>query len=199
MDSIPSFLPRYLVFNKPYGILTAFTDQAGRTTLAKFIQIPFVYAAGRLDRDSEGLLLLTSDTRLLHRITDPRYKMWKEYWVQVERRPSEAALTALREGVRVKGRVTRSARVDVLSAEPALWPRTVPIRFRKNVPTAWLRVQIQEGLNRQIRRMTAAVGHPTLRLVRIRIGPIRLEDLQPGEWRELTKTEVKDLGGLVRR
>ena len=183
----------YLAFNKPYGVLSSFTDPDERPTLTKYIQVPSVYSAGRLDRDSEGLLLLTSDPCLLHRITDPRYKLWKEYWVQVERLPSETALSFLRKGVMVKGKLTRPARVGMLSTEPFLWPRAVPIRYRKNVPTAWLRVKIQEGLNRQIRRMTAAVGHPTLRLVRVGIGPVNLDGLHPGEWRYLTKEEVVGL------
>ncbi|GJL56800.1 MAG: hypothetical protein NPIRA02_39320 [Nitrospirales bacterium] len=186
---------RYLVFNKPYGVLSSFTDPDGRQTLADYIQVPSVYSAGRLDRDSEGLLLLTSDPSLFHRITDPRYKMWKEYWVQVEWIPSEDALTSLRRGVLVKGKMTRQADV-ILMAEPKLWPRTVPIRVRKHIPTAWLRIRIQEGMNRQIRRMTAAIGYPTLRIVRIGIGPIRLGDLQPGEWRELTNKEVAELPAI---
>ncbi|GJL66473.1 MAG: ribosomal large subunit pseudouridine synthase E [Nitrospirales bacterium] len=189
-------LPRYLVFNKPYGVLSSFTDPDGRQTLAEYIPIPSVYAAGRLDRDSEGLLFLTSDTSLLHRITDPRYKMWKEYWVQVERIPSEDALIALRRGVLVKGKMTRRADVMLMGSDPKLWPRTVPIRVRKHIPTAWLRIRIQEGMNRQIRRMTAAVGYPTLRVVRVGIGPIRLRGLQPGEWRELTNEEVVELPAI---
>ena len=122
---------KYLVFNKPYGVLSSFTDPEGRPTLAEYIKIPFVYSAGRLDRDSEGLMLLTSDARLLHRLTDPRYKVWKTYWAQVERVPSDEALTRLRNGVLLKGRKTRSAKVSRLSSEPSLWPREVPIRFRK--------------------------------------------------------------------
>ena len=190
---MPIITHHYLVFNKPYGVLSSFTDPEGRLTLAKYIQIPSVYSAGRLDRDSEGLLLLTSDAQLLHRVTDPRYTLWKEYWAQVERSPSEHSLEWLRHGITVKGKMTRPAKVEVLSSEPRLWPRSVPIRFRKNIPTVWLRVHIQEGMNRQIRRMTASIGHPTLRLVRVAIGPIHLEGLQPGEWRELTKNEVTAL------
>ena len=183
----------YLIFNKPYDVLSSFTDVDGRPTLAKYIQKPSVYSAGRLDRDSEGLLFLTSDAYFLHRITDPRYKLWKEYWVQVERKPSAEALTRLRQGVHVKGKMTQPAKVDLLSPEPELWPRAVPIRFRKNISTIWLRIRIQEGLNRQIRRMTATVGHPTLRLVRVGIGPLILGNLQPGEWRNLTRQEVNVL------
>ncbi len=183
----------YLALNKPYGVLSSFTDPKRRPTLAKYIQDPSVYSAGRLDRDSEGLLLLTSDGQLLHRITDPRYKVWKEYWTQVERIPSFQALAELRRGVMIKGKITRPAKVEVLPKQPQLWSRDSPIRFRKNVPTVWLRIQIQEGLNRQIRRMTAAVGHPTLRLVRVRIGPLQIGGLQPGEWRLLTMEEVSAL------
>ncbi len=190
MRVFPNTRLRYIVFNKPYGVLSSFTDTGGRPTLAQYIQIPSVYSAGRLDQDSEGLMCLTSDAQLLHQITDPRYKLWKEYWVQVERVPSTEALASLRQGVSVKGKLTRAAKVEVLPADPKLWPRTVPIRFRKNVPTVWLRIHIQEGLNRQIRRMTAAVGHPTLRLVRVGIGPMNLGCLQPGEWRDLTNEEV---------
>ena len=183
----------YLILNKPYGVLSSFTDPEGRRTLANYISIPSVYAAGRLDRDSEGLLLLTSDPQLLHQVTDPRYKLWKEYWAQVERHPTAQALECLRTGVTVKGKRTRPAKVEVLLSEPQVWPRTVPIRFREHIPTVWLRIEIQEGLNRQIRRMTASIGHPTLRLIRVGIGPIRLQSLQPGEWRELTKGEVEVL------
>ncbi|MCA9471261.1 MAG: pseudouridine synthase [Nitrospirales bacterium] len=184
---------KYLVFNKPYGILSSFTDSDGRPTLAQYIKTPYVYAAGRLDLDSEGLLLLTSDARLRHRITDPRYKVWKTYWVQVERVPTEEALSTLRSGVFLKGKKTRPAKVKRLSSEPCLWPRAVPIRYRKHVPTEWLQIEIREGVNRQIRRMTATVGYPTLRLARVRIGSLYLEHLQPGESREMTKEEVDAL------
>ncbi|WP_447970306.1 pseudouridine synthase [Nitrospira sp. M1] len=184
---------RYLVFNKPYGVLSSFTDPDGRQTLADYIQVPSVYSAGRLDRDSEGLLLLTSDASLLHHITDPRYKLWKEYWAQVEQMPSNEALASLRRGVLVKGKRTRPAEVSMMMSEPQVWSRAVPIRFRKHIPTTWLRIRIQEGMNRQIRRMTAGVGHPTLRLIRVGIGPITLGGLQPGEWRELTKGDVASL------
>ncbi len=190
MNTPRPYLPRYLAFNKPYGVLSSFTDTDGRQTLADYIQIPSVYAAGRLDRDSEGLLFLTSDKSLHHHITDPRYKMWKEYWVQVERIPSKDALISLRRGVLVKGKMTRRADVTLMVSEPKLWARAVPIRVRKHIPTVWLRIRIQEGMNRQIRRMTAAVGYPTLRVVRIGIGPISLGNLQPGEWRELTEEDV---------
>jgi 23S rRNA pseudouridine2457 synthase len=152
-----------------------------------------VYAAGRLDRDSEGLMILTSDGALAHRIMDPTHKLPKVYLVQVERVPEEPALTRLRRGVQLGQTRTKPAGVRLLSDEPSLPARTVPIRFRKNVPTAWLEMTLHEGMNRQVRRMTAAVGHPTLRLVRVAIGAIRLDGLQPGEWRELHAPEFVQL------
>jgi 23S rRNA pseudouridine2457 synthase len=181
---------RTLAFNKPYGVLSCFTDSQGRPTLAGFIPIPGVYAAGRLDFDSEGLLLLTSDGQLAHQIMDPRKKLPKVYWVQVERIPDTEALHQLKNGVLLGGRRTRPAKASLLVDPPQLPPRPVPIRYRKSVPTAWISVTVEEGLNRQVRRMTAAVGHPALRLVRVGIGPIMLGDLQPGEWRELSDAEV---------
>ena len=184
---------RTLAFNKPYGVLSCFTDPQGRPTLAGFIPIPGVYAAGRLDFDSEGLLLLTSDGQLAHRIMDPRQKLPKVYWVQVERIPEAEALHQLKKGVLLSGRRTRPAKAFLLVDPPQLPPRPVPIRYRKSVPTAWISVTVVEGLNRQIRRMTAAVGHPALRLVRVGIGPIMLGDLQPGEWRELSDAEMDSL------
>jgi 23S rRNA pseudouridine2457 synthase len=184
---------RTLAFNKPYGVLSCFTDSQGRPTLAGFIPIPGVYAAGRLDFDSEGLLLLTSDGQLAHRIMDPRQKLPKIYWVQVEGIPEAEALHQLKKGVLLSGRRTRPAKASLLVGPPPLPPRPVPIRYRKSVPTAWISVTVEEGLNRQIRRMTAAVGHPALRLVRVGIGPIKLGDLQPGEWRELSDAEVDSL------
>jgi 23S rRNA pseudouridine2457 synthase len=184
---------RTLAFYKPYGVLSCFTDPEGRSTLAEFIAIPDVYPAGRLDHDTEGLLVLTSDGTLAHRITDPRHKLPKVYLVQVERVPDEAALASLRRGVLLKGRRTRPVEVELLAEAPDLPPRPVPIRFRKSVPTAWLTVTLREGQNRQIRRMTAAVGHPTLRLVRVAVGPVTLDALQPGQWRELEGAEVAGL------
>lgn len=181
---------RTLVFNKPYGVLPCFTDPKGRPTLADYVAIPGVYAAGRLDLDSEGLLVLTSDGTLAHRITDPRHQLPKVYLAQVERMPNDEALGRLRQGILLKGTRTRPAEVHVLSAVPELPDRPVPIRFRKSVPTAWLKITLREGLNRQVRRMTAAVGHPTVRLVRIAIGTMVLGDLQPGHWRELTRSEI---------
>jgi 23S rRNA pseudouridine2457 synthase len=184
---------RTLAFYKPYGVLSCFTDPEGHATLADFISIPDVYPAGRLDHDTEGLLVLTSDGTLAHRITDPRHKLPKVYLVQVERVPDDAALASLRRGVLLKGRRTRPVEVALLAEAPDLPPRPVPIRFRKSVPTAWLTVTLREGQNRQIRRMTAAVGHPTLRLVRVAVGPVMLDDLQPGQWRELKGAEVAGL------
>jgi 23S rRNA pseudouridine2457 synthase len=185
--------PRTVAFNKPYGVLPCFTDAQGRPTLAGFVTVPGVYAAGRLDLDSEGLMLLTADGALAHRITDPRHELPKVYLAQIERVPSEQALATLRKGVLLKGKHTKPAEVRLLPVAPELPDRPVPIRFRKSVPTAWLEITLREGLNRQIRRMTAAVGHPTVRLVRIAIGPIRLGALQPGHWRDLTKDEIEDL------
>ena len=181
---------RTLAFYKPYGVLSCFTDPEGHATLAEFISVPDVYPAGRLDYDTEGLLILTADGALAHCITDPRHKLPKVYLAQVERVPADTALETLRHGVLLKGRRTRPAEVELLPGAPDLPPRPVPIRFRKSVPTAWLKITLREGQNRQIRRMTAAVGHPTLRLIRIAIGPVTLGDLQPGRWRELTKAEV---------
>lgn len=171
-----------ILFNKPYGVLSQFTDGAARSTLSDHIDLPGVYPAGRLDRDSEGLLLLTDDGRLQARIADPRFKLPKTYWVQVEGEPDSPALTALRAGVQLSDGPTRPALAERIDA-PALWPRDPPIRYRASIPTAWLSLTICEGRNRQVRRMTAAVGHPTLRLVRWRVGDWALTDLSPGAWR----------------
>lgn len=184
---------RYLLLYKPYGVLCAFTDPAGRRTLADFVDVPGVYAAGRLDLDSEGLVLLTDDGWLIHRLSHPRYQQHKIYLVQVERRPDDKALEALRRGVVVKGRRTQPAAVELLRTEPDLPPRIPPIRYRKSVPTAWLRVALTEGRKRQVRHMTAAVGHPTLRLVRTNIGPLELGRLQPGHLRELSAGDLETL------
>ncbi|MBN8262646.1 MAG: pseudouridine synthase [Xanthomonadales bacterium] len=175
-----------IAFNKPYGVLCQFTDRSTppRPTLAGFGLPVGVYPAGRLDFDSEGLLLLTDDGGLAHRLTDPRHKQPKTYWVQVEGEPREAQLQALRDGVALNDGPTLPADVETLAA-PALWPRDPPIRVRKSVPDAWLSITLREGRNRQVRRMTAAVGLPTLRLVRIRIGGIPLDGLSPGQWRAL--------------
>ena len=182
-----------IAFHKPYGVLPCFTDSEGRPTLTDYINIPNVYAAGRLDQDSEGLMILTSDGALAHRITDPKHKLPKVYLAQVERIPTKEALTLLRKGVMIAGKRTRPAEVRLLVDEPKLPDRPVPIRYRKNVPTAWIEIVLHEGMNRQVRRMTAAVGYPTLRLVRMAIGSITLGDLQPGQWRALTAQEFDQL------
>lgn len=184
---------RTIAFNKPYGVLPCFTDSGGRPTLTDYIDVPGVYAAGRLDQDSEGLMILTSDGTLAHRITDPRHKLGKIYLAQVEREPNDDALSRLQSGVVLSGQRTRPAEVRVLTEAPSMPDRPVPIRFRKNVPTAWIEIILREGMNRQVRRMTAAVGHPTLRLIRIAIGPIQLGDLLPGTWRDLAPEEIAQL------
>ena len=179
----PAGAPSRLIrFNKPYGVLSQFTPEGRWRGLQDFIDIPGVYVAGRLDADSEGLLLLTNDGKLQARIADPRYKMEKTYWVQVEGAPDEATLEALRHGVRLNDGPTRPARARLMEAPPALWPRDPPIRVRASKPTAWLELCITEGRNRQVRRMTAAVGYPTLRLIRAAIGPYALEGLAPGAY-----------------
>ncbi|HEY6940074.1 pseudouridine synthase [Dokdonella sp.] len=175
-----------VLLNKPYGVLCQFTDRSDppRRTLAAFVDVPGVYPAGRLDHDSEGLLLLTDDGALAHRLTDPRHKQPKTYLVQAEGMPTPAALDALRRGVALADGPTLPAEVEALDVAPAwLWPRDPPVRFRKSVPDAWLMLTIREGRNRQVRRMTAAVGLPTLRLVRVRIGPYALDGLAPGQTR----------------
>lgn len=173
-----------VLFYKPYGVLTQFTDAHGRPTLSSYIPVPNVYPAGRLDQDSEGLLVLTDDGALQHRIAHPKHQKRKVYWVQVERDPSAEALRALAAGVQLQDGLTLPAKVRRIE-EPELPPRDPPIRFRKSVPTAWLELAIQEGKNRQVRRMTAAVGHPTLRLVRVAVGGWTLEGLVPGQYRIL--------------
>ncbi|HEX7858354.1 MAG TPA: pseudouridine synthase [Sphingobium sp.] len=179
-------MARLILFNKPYGVLPQFTDERSETarpTLSQFIDVPHVYPAGRLDLDSEGLLLLTDDGRLQARIADPKFKTPKTYLVQVEGDPQEDALAQLRKGVRLKDGMTLPAEVEYIEP-PELWPRDPPVRFRKTVPDRWIRLTIREGRNRQVRRMTAAVGHPTLRLVRWSIGEWSIAGIQPGEWRE---------------
>ncbi len=173
---------RLIRFNKPYGVLSQFTPEGRWRGLKEFIDIPGVYVAGRLDADSEGLLLLTDDGRLQARIADPRFKMEKIYWVQIEGEPTEAALAALRNGVQLNDGLTRPARARLLDPPPEVWERQPPIRERKSIPTAWIELAIREGRNRQVRRMTAAVGLPTLRLIRAAIGPHTLEGLAPGTW-----------------
>lgn len=178
-------MSKLILFNKPFGVLPQFTDRGSETkraTLSDFIDLPGVYPAGRLDRDSEGLMMLTGDGKLQARISDPKYKMPKAYLVQVEGEVSDESLAMLQQGVELKDGLTRPAAVERLE-EPDLWPRDPPIRVRKSVPDCWLKLTISEGRNRQVRRMTAAVGHPTLRLVRWSVGEWSLEGLQPGEWR----------------
>ena len=172
-----------ILFNKPFRVLSQFSDNEGRATLADFLAAPGYRAAGRLDFDSEGLLLLTDDGNLQHSIAKPGGQSWKRYWVQVEGEPGESALAELRGGVNLKDGPTLPARVRRLEQPPDLWPRDPPIRYRADIPTRWLEIQLQEGRNRQVRRMTAAIGHPTLRLVRHAVGRWRLDGLQPGEWR----------------
>jgi 23S rRNA pseudouridine2457 synthase len=185
-------MPRYLAFNKPFNVLASFTDPQGRATLADYVQVPGVYAAGRLDYDSEGLLLLTDDGALIHQLTDPRHEHPKTYFVQLEGLVTEQAAEELRRGVVLRGRRTRPAEVEIIG-DPGLPPRPVPVRAYH--PTSWLKVVLREGQKRQLRRMTAAVGFPTLRLVRWAIGPLTLEGLAAGEWRELTRAEASRLGG----
>jgi 23S rRNA pseudouridine2457 synthase len=188
---------RYILFYKPHGVLCQFSG--ARLTLKKFVPLGDIYPAGRLDRDSEGLLLLTDDGALQHRLTDPKAGHPRAYWVQVEGIPSQSVLRELARGVVIQGYRTRPADVRRLQEEPRLPPRDPPIRFRKTVPTSWIEIMLIEGRNRQVRRMTAAVGHPTLRLVRVAIGDLRLEGMQPGEWREITPQELKNLKTPARR
>ncbi|HEX5057615.1 MAG TPA: pseudouridine synthase [Gammaproteobacteria bacterium] len=177
-------MPKLILLNKPYDVLCQFTDASGRSTLADYLPVKNVYAAGRLDRDSEGLVVLTDDGRLQHRIADPGHKLAKIYWVQIEGIPDDTALERLRRGVELNDGMTRPAEVRRMDSPPGLWPRDPPIRFRKNVPDCWLEMTLTEGRNRQVRRMTAAIGHPTLRLIRYAVGDWTLEGLLPGKWRE---------------
>lgn len=178
-------MPRLILVNKPFGFVCQFSPLAGRPTLADLVPVPGVYPAGRLDTDSEGLVALTDHGPLQARIADPRHKLEKGYWVQVEGVPGEEQLEALRRGLDLGEFVTRPALVDATEEPPGLWPRDPPIRVRRAIPTSWLDVRIREGRNRQVRRMTARVGLPTLRLVRYRVGPWTLEGLAPGAWREV--------------
>lgn len=190
---------KYLLFYKPYGVLCQFSDHSDhpRSTLKDYIPIPDIYPVGRLDRDSEGLLLLTDNGQLQHRLANPQFAHPRTYYVQVEGIPDESVLDKLRRGVTIKNYRTRQAKVRLLSPEPNLPPRIPPIRDRKSIPTRWLEMILTEGKNRQVRRMTAVVGFPTLRLVRVSIGsdPVKLDlaDLNPGEWRELSANETKKL------
>ncbi|HCF27888.1 MAG TPA: pseudouridine synthase [Cyanobacteria bacterium UBA11049] len=184
---------RYILFYKPYGVLSQFTDGNGETqrlTLKNYISIPGVYPVGRLDWDSEGLMLLTDRGQLQHRLSHPQFEHQRTYWAQVERIPDADAIAHLQQGVTIEKYRTRPAKVLLLNFEPQLPPRNPPIRFRKNVPTAWLEISLTEGKNRQVRRMTAAVGFPTLRLVRVAIAHLKLGELQPGQWRNLTADEL---------
>ncbi len=182
--TMPSIYSHLIAFNKPYDVLCQFTDRSrGRRTLADFIDVTGFYPAGRLDRDSEGLVLLTDDGRLQQRISDPRFKLWKTYEVQVEGIPDADALRRLARGVLLNDGLTLPARAEAIAEPEGLWPRDPPIRYRANIPTSWLRLAIREGRNRQVRRMTAAVGHPTLRLIRSAVGDCSFDGLAPGEWR----------------
>jgi 23S rRNA pseudouridine2457 synthase len=184
----------YIVFYKPYGVLSQFTDVSGRTTLSDFGPFPRdIYPVGRLDADSEGLLLLTDDNEVKKRLLEPRFGHERTYLAQVERIPSEEMIKKLQSGVMIDGKKTKRAKAKLLEAEPSVPPRKVPIRFRKSITTAWLELTITEGRNRQVRKMTAAVGHPTLRLIRIAHGPLTLADLKPGEYRLLSDEERRML------
>lgn len=177
---------KYIIFHKPYGVLSQFTPEDGARALNEFGLPPEIYAAGRLDKDSEGLLLLTNDGALIQKLLSPKSHVEKTYYVQVERIPNEESLKKLRQGVKIKSGMTMPAKVRLID-DPQFEERDPPVRFRKSVPTAWLEIKISEGKNRQVRRMTAAIGHPTLRLVRVAIGKLQLNDLSLGEFREIDK------------
>lgn len=171
-----------ILFNKPYGVLSQFTDMAGRLTLGSYIPITDVYPAGRLDRNSEGLLLLTDDGKLQHRICEPTHEISKSYWVQVEGNPNEKSMNTLRSGIQLKDGPTRPCKARIIDEPAVLWPRQPPIRTRQTITTSWLLMTLNEGRNRQVRRMTAAIGHPTLRLIRYRIGSWTIDGIEPGKW-----------------
>jgi 23S rRNA pseudouridine2457 synthase len=177
-------MSRILLFNKPYGVICQFSRDGMHPTLADYIVVPDVYPAGRLDTDSEGLLLLTDDGKLQHRVTDPKHKLPKTYWVQVEGVPDETALARLRSGISLSDGLTLPAEARLMEEPAGLWPRDPPIRVRKAIPASWLELTLREGRNRQVRRMTAAVGHPTLRLIRYAIGGWTLDGMESGAWRE---------------
>ena len=187
---------RYILLNKPYEVLTQFTDEHGRATLKDFVPVPEVYPVGRLDFDSEGLLLLTDDKQLQHRLSDPKFKVSKTYWAQVEGVVSDEALQQLQRGVTIKEGLTAPGKAAELPEPDHLWPRNPPIRYRASIPTGWLEIQISQGMNRQVRKMCAAVGLPCLRLVRAALGNLGLGELQPGQWRDLTAAEVTALQQL---
>ena len=184
---------RYILLNKPYEVLTQFTDEHGRATLKDFVPVPGIYPVGRLDFDSEGLLLLTDDKALQHRLSDPRFKVPKTYWAQVEGTVTEEALGKLRRGVKIKDDLTTPAQAEILPEPTGLWERSTPIRFRASIPTSWLAITISQGMNRQVRKMCAAVGLPCLRLIRARIDELDLGELAPGQWRELAPEESRKL------
>jgi 23S rRNA pseudouridine2457 synthase len=189
INSKPATMPSLILFNKPYGVLCQFTSAAGRPCLKDYVPVPGVYPAGRLDTDSEGLLVLTGDGALQSRITEPKRKLAKTYWAQVEGLPPAEALQALRNGLDLGEFVSRPCKARRIDEPPALWPRNPPIRARLSIPTAWIELVLEEGKNRQVRRMTAKIGYPTLRLIRAAIGPWTLDGLAPGQWKQAAVPE----------